>query len=276
MERPEAVCERPGRNVVAGDSLQGMCCTLEAMTSLMGQIKKDTVWEGDVRLTGDVFVPAGVTLRIAAGARISFAARPHWSCSVFRRPSDRGDSIEVTRREQCDFVVQGSLEVAGTERAPVCLGIDETAWGGITAFARGRVRLDHAYLAGAVHYSVQAFDDARVEAVESHCAGSEFAVWGWGTSRIVWRGGTIGAERASVICCEGSRASVSDVDDRSGEGIAATDMALVRVEGSRFCGPRKHVVVARNRSWVKLSSCTNGDSLMDVVRLDDAHVEMWP
>lgn len=246
------------------------------MTSVMGQLKRDTTWTGDVQLTGDVFVPENVTLRIEAGARISFGGRPHWSCSVFWRPADRGESIEATARELCDIVVRGSLEIEGTDRSPVCLGTDETPWGGITCFERARVRLRHAYLAGAPHFCVQSFDDAIVRATDTHLTGSEFAVWAWGTSELEWTGGVIGASRASVILCEGARARIAGVEDRSGEGIAATDSALVRVETSRFCGPRKHCVVARDQAWVKMKSCSTHDAPMDVVRLDEAHVEVRP
>lgn len=244
------------------------------MTSIMGRLKGDTTWSGDIHLTGDVLVPAGVTLRIEAGARVSFSEPARWSCSLFWRPADRGESIEATQRDLCDIVVQGTLEVAGTADAPVCIGTDETPWGGITCFERGTVRLHHAYLAGAPRFSLQSFDDATMDGADSHCVGSEFAVWVWGASRFRWTGGAIGAARASVICCEGARATVSEFDDRSGEGIAATDSALVRVQGARFRGPRKHCVVARDDSWVKLLACSTHDAPLDVVRLDEAHVEV--
>lgn len=246
------------------------------MTSVMGQLKRDTSWAGDVRLTGDVFVPEGVTLRIEAGARISFDARPHWSCSVFWRPADRGESVEATARGLCDIVVQGALEIEGTDRSPACLGTDETPWGGITSFDHAQVRLTHAYLAGAPHFSVQSFDDAIVRATDTHLTGSEFAVWAWGTSQLHWTRGAIGATRASVIICEGARARIAGIEDRSGEGIAATDSALVRIDASRFCGPRKHCVVAKDQSWVKMKDCSTHEAPMDVVRLDEAHVEVRP
>ncbi len=239
----------------------------------MGRLERDTVWEGDVQVTGDVLIPEGITLSVRPGARITFAARPHWACSVFWR-SQVGQSVEATMRELCDIVVCGRFEVGGTEAEPVRIGSDQP-WGGITCLETGAVQLRFARLEGAPHFTIQTFDDSTVEGIDSRCSGSEFGLWGWGTSRIAWTRGSIRAARGSVICCEGSRAHLIDVDDESGEGVATTDWSLARVEQSRFAVPRKHCVVARHRSWVQLVGCqTTGNAAMDVVRLDGSRVEV--
>lgn len=246
------------------------------MTSVMGRLKQDTVWDGEVCLHGDVVVPEGTTLRVEAGARISFGERPRWSCAVFRRPADHGDSIEVSVRDHCDLVVEGTLEVHGAAASPVCIGVDETPWGGITGFGTARIQVEHTYVAGAPRFSLQAFDDATIAGMDSHYAGAEFGAWMWGTSRLEWQGGAMGATRASVLCAEGARAWISGSEDRSGEGISAIDHALVRVEAACFRGPRKHCAVAKDHAWVKLRDCTLRDARMDVVCEDDAQVEVHP
>jgi hypothetical protein len=240
----------------------------------MGPLQRDTVWSGEVYVTGDVLIPAGTTLHIRPGTIVKFARRPKWACSVFWR-SPLGDSVEGTMRELCDLVVAGHLEATGTKDEPVRLGTESDPWGGITCFDRGAVRLVEATLERAPHFSIQSFDAATVVGEGSRCRDAEFGIWGWGTSRIEWTRGEIRATRISVICCEGSRAHLVEVDDRSNEGVAANDWALIRVDGGRFAGPRKHCVVASNQSWVKLRGCrTAEDSLMDVVRLDDAQVDV--
>lgn len=243
------------------------------MTTTMGRLERDAVWEGDVQVTGDVLVAEGATLVVRAGTRIRFAPRPRWACSVFWR-SPSGDSVEATMRELCDIVVCGRLVIEGTSAEPVHVGGD-APWGGITCFARGEARLRHTALEGAPHFTIQTFDDACVDGEDSSSTGSEFGLWAWGTSRLAWKRGAIRASRGSVICCEGARAHLVDVDDESGEGVAATDWSLIRVERTRFQLPRKHCVVARHHSWVRLAGCrTSGDAEMDLVRLDDARVEV--
>jgi hypothetical protein len=239
----------------------------------MGRLDRDAVWSDEVLVTGDVLVPAGRTLRIEAGTRVRFAARPHWACSVFWR-SPTSDSIEATLRELCDLVVLGRLEVMGTADAPVLLGADAPAWGGITCLEAGEVRLRHAVLAGTTRFAVQAMDDATVVAEDSHCSGSEFGLWGWGTSRFEWTRGSLQGSRASVICCEGSHAHLVQTEDASNEGVATMDWALARVDGGSFVSPRKHCVVARHRSWVKLRGCRGVTAEpVAIVCLDDARVE---
>ena len=244
------------------------------MIRFMGELERDTVWQGEVHVIGDVLVPAGTTLRIESGTHVQFAERPRWACSVFWR-SPSGDSVEATVRECCDLVVSGRLDVLGTRAMPVLLGVSSAPWGGITCFARGTVWLREAVLDGARQCSVRLFDDASLVGENSRCSGSEYAIWAWGTSRVSWNGGSIRATRGSILCCEGSRAHLVEVEDASPEGIAATDWTLVRVDRGRFSGPRRHCVVARHRSWVKLRGCstTNG-AVMDIVRQDEAHVEV--
>ena len=241
----------------------------------MGRLEADTTWSGDVHLAGDVFVPAGVRLRIEPGTRMRCAERPRWSCAVFWR-SATGDSIEATVRERCDIVVAGRLEALGTPGDATSLGEDSGPWwGGITCLDRGVVQLKGALLVGASPCSIRVFDDGVILGRDARCSGAENAVWAWGSSRVSWAGGGIQAARASVLCCEGSKARLVGLEDESAEGVAALDWALVRADRCRFVEPRRHCVVARHRSWVKLSGCrmpTDGSA--DIVRLDEAFVEV--
>lgn len=239
----------------------------------MGTIERDTVWSGDVQVTGDVVVAAGATLKVLAGTRVHFAERPRWSCSVFRR-SPESQVMEVSMRDACDVVVLGRLAVAGSREAPVRLGAGGAAWGGITCLERGAVDLQHATIENAPHFCVQALDDARVQATDSDCAGAQYAVWAWGTSEVSWQGGTLAAARASVICCEGGRVTLAEVGDASPEGIAALDWGLIRAARMRFAAPRKHCAVARHRAWIQLDGCGSLAAESAIVQLDDALVQV--
>jgi hypothetical protein len=266
-----------GRNLPARDRIAWREPALTYSRALtqtsMGRLDRDAIWSDEVLVTGDVLVPAGRTLRIAAGTKVRFAARPRWACSVFWR-SQTSDSIEATLRELCDLVVLGRLEVMGTAAAPVLLGADSPPWGGITCLESGEVQLQHAILSGTTRFAVQAMDDATVVGLDSRCSGSEFGVWAWGTSRITWTRGSLHGSRASVICCEGSHAHLVQTEDASNEGVATMDWALARVDEGSFVSPRKHCVVARHRSWVKLRGCRGvAAEPVAIVCLDDAHVE---
>src|SRR5512137_1641041 len=67
----------------------------------------DTVWQGEVRLDEDVLVPAGVTLTVAPGTRITVSAAE----STKTDPEYLSPLAEIT--------VRGILRVTGTRERPV-------------------------------------------------------------------------------------------------------------------------------------------------------------
>ena len=220
-----------------------------------GVISDDTEWSQEVLVDGDVLVPAGKTLRLAAGTAVRFAPKPSWSCAVFRSAPE-GWPIEATRRELCDLVVQGQLDILGTEAAPVALGRSEEPWGGLTFLGRGCGLLRQARFQGARETSLQAFDEARLDCEGCVLRGGEKGLWTWGCARVRLSSGEIAAGRWGAICCDASQVRLERVFFRGGEqGCSASGWSLVDLAGCKFEGQSDSTVYALDHGWVRLENC---------------------
>ena len=73
----------------------------------VGTAEPDTTWTNDVWVSGDIEVPAGCTLRVAAGTTIHMAQDNILS---------KGDSAN-----RCEFVVYGRVLMEGTETEPIVI-----------------------------------------------------------------------------------------------------------------------------------------------------------
>ena len=92
-------------------------------TTFSGVLSTNTTWNTDMLITGDVVVPAGVTLTIDSGTTIFASA-----------DSDDQNSGEWT--DKTELIVFGTLQVNGSESAPVYFTSNATNktvgnWGGI-------------------------------------------------------------------------------------------------------------------------------------------------
>ena len=218
------------------------------MREVFGRLEKDDLWEGEVRLVGDVVVADGMTLRVAAGARISAAARPRWSCAVFRAAPE-GWPIEASERGACDLVVLGRLEIAGEPGRPVVVA--GGPWGGSTLLGSGRAVLRHAHMEAPAPFGLQTFDDARAELEQCRISACGIGLWSWGLSRIRARGGEIVASQSGAQACEGSRIVLEDVSVRAGErGLCAEGWATVSARRCRFVGDREAAALVKDEAYV--------------------------
>lgn len=191
-----------------------------------GELERDAVWEGDVELGGDVVVPAGVTLRVLPGARLSFSPRPRWACSVFRSAPE-GYPIEASSRELCDLVVFGRLEAA-----EAAFGADGARWGGLTVLGGGRARLSGCRLAGGEEHLAQVFDDGALEAEGCAFSDARVGVLAWGLSRVTLRGGRFERLESCVLCREGSVAELTGVScGNARQGVWTQQWSVARLSG---------------------------------------------
>lgn len=225
------------------------------MSARAGVLERDERWEGDVRVDGDVVVPAGVTLRVSAGCRVFFSPRPRWSCAVFRSAPE-GYPIETSNRELCDLVVLGRLVVEGAAAAPVTLGADDAPWGGLVALDRGAAELSHGRLRPSGEHAVQAFDDARV--LLSSCAieRAEVGLWAMGFSRVEARDCGLRASRCGAHAAEAGRLVLARTRiEGCAQGCSAQDFATVEARGCVFAGTRDFGLSLRGRAYARSAGC---------------------
>lgn len=106
---------------------------------LEGNVYSDTTWTGTVSLDGDLVIEPGVTLRLAAGTRVSFAAG-----------DSRAAGFDTTRGE---IIVYGDLVIDATAADPVRIGRQGAAgrpWLGVLLPGAGSPGLEGAMRTGAL------------------------------------------------------------------------------------------------------------------------------
>jgi hypothetical protein len=176
---------------------------------VFGPLERDAVWTGDVLLTGDVVVPEGATLRVLPGAKIRAAAKPRWSCAVFRCAPE-GWPIEASEREACDLVVLGTLIMDGAI-------VSGGPWGGITLLKSARAQLNECSFQARAPFAVQSFDDSRAELRRCSLSNCRIGLWSFGLSRVNVVGGSIIAEQTGALACEGGFIALRGVDVKAGD-----------------------------------------------------------
>lgn len=125
-----------------GSSFGGFVVTAQVM-SVSGEIKTNVTWLGDVYVTGDVYVPKGVTLTIAAGATIRFADRKDDQISKLTVVEDR--PLKGFTEARAELLVAGTLIARGTRNNMITFTGDWSSndpnlplgqWGGIVIFGK--------------------------------------------------------------------------------------------------------------------------------------------
>lgn len=114
---------------------------LPSGSEVAGVQRGDHRWQGEVTLAGDLLIPAGSALEIAAGT------------TVFIRPSDSTRIDPEYLSPATELLVRGRLKVVGEEGAPVRFLPEyeienEPAWGGILIDG-GEATLQHAEIVAA-------------------------------------------------------------------------------------------------------------------------------
>ena len=111
-------------------------------------LTKDTVWEGDVLVTGDVHVPVGVTLTIAPGTKVRFKKIA---------PTDERNmfGVDSPYYPQGEIIVTGKMIAKGTPEKPIIFTSAEAKpqpadWGtlnilGSTGNVIENCRIEYAY-----------------------------------------------------------------------------------------------------------------------------------
>lgn len=119
-------------------SLLLLSCTSEVKEIGKVTLEKDTIWKGSILLTGDVYVPPGVTLTVMPGTMIKF-----------RRIDEKSDGnlfdVDSPYYPQAEIIVRGKIIAQGTEDKPIVFTSAErdagpADWGSINLLgSRGNI-----------------------------------------------------------------------------------------------------------------------------------------
>ena len=247
-----------------------------AAQARIGVLEADEVWEGDVRVEGDLVIPEGRRLVLAPGCRIFFAQSPRWACAVFRSAPE-GYPIEASRRELCDIVVLGRLEALGSAQRPIAVGADAQPWGGVLCLRSGRAILGHAALAAAGDAALQSLDDAEIRLDQCSISGTEVGIRALGRSRVAAEGGTLRAGRCAVQAGEASRVRLDGVEIvDSPEGCSLWDCADLDATDCRFVRARERGVAVRDLAWARLRRCAWPETGTPAERRHPARLDVEP
>jgi len=197
-----------------------------------GVLPADATWSGTVEVADDLLVPAGRTLRIAAGTR------------VLVRPADTTRTDPEYLDNATEILVRGRLLVAGSAEHPVLFlpvpgaeppEPDAPAWGGII-FDGGGGRVAHAAIAGAGTGVTALRSSPRLEDVDIE--GGRFGVAVGPGAAPELRRVRVRALETGIVCWPGSRPRLEEVDATGAEheGLLAAAGADPRLERSTFGG----------------------------------------
>jgi parallel beta-helix repeat protein len=137
----------PSRGAGAGGVDQGaLPYGADATTGLLGQVPASQTLSGANTLTGDLIVPAGVTLTVSPGATLTAAAT-----------DALGNGADPTKVE---IIVYGTLTAIGTSGSPITMtsaGTGTAGWYGVRVMPGGTATLSNAAMnemAGGVEATV--------------------------------------------------------------------------------------------------------------------------
>jgi hypothetical protein len=181
--------------VISGDYIEApapahLFTVDSTLPTTSGSLTGDETWDGEVVLSGDVTVPEGLTLSLAAGTTVRFQALS----------DDQGGGSDISRSE---LMVAGDLLVSGGVGSEITFTSSSAApsagdWGGIRVTGRGTVALSHAVVEyGSWGISVDSSEGAGaisiIESVFRHGGGNGFAVtMSSGSGRTVTLDGNTG------------------------------------------------------------------------------------
>lgn len=215
--------------------------TTQNPLEISGVLQQDQRLDGVIRLTGDLLIPAGRSLSIAPGSRILVVGND--STKVDPEFLDNGTEI----------LVKGSLQIAGTQDAPVTFMLDEETpagenWAGIELVTAESANFSHVDIIGAETGILSLDSDLQLEQV--NILGSRYGLLLQGGGILTYQGGRISGGHAGLLCFDRSQLRLSQlriVDnieeglylaadcsiDQSGLQIERNDLGVVAVEKYR-------------------------------------------
>lgn len=186
--------------------------TPEAPLEISGALQQDLYLGGTIRVSGDLLVPAGHSLRFAAGSTVLVVGTD--STKVDPEYLDKGTEI----------LVHGMLHVDGSETAPVTFKLDPAtpygeSWGGIELDGAREAVLRHADLLGS-ETGILAID-SPLQLEQVNILGARYGVLLQGHSRFAASGGRLNGGDAGLLCYDQGRLDLNglQLSDNLEEGL---------------------------------------------------------
>jgi hypothetical protein len=196
---------------------------------ISGILARDQRLGGVIRLTADLVIPLGRTLRIEAGSQLLVVGTD--STKIDPEVLDKGTEI----------LVRGRLEVAGEAGAPVRFALDPATpagenWAGIELIGAQAAVLTHLDIFSAEIGLLSVDSHPRLEQVNILGARSALLLQGRGS--LTYRGGRISGGDTGLLCFDQQQLSLNQVQiaDNQEEGLylapgcalSAQDLAVER------------------------------------------------
>lgn len=186
--------------------------TTQKPYEIRGLLQQDLHLGGVIRITGDLFVPAGRSLHIAPGSQILIVGND--STKIDPEYLDKGTEI----------LVNGRLVIAGEKGLPVRLSLDESTpkgenWTGIELINAEAAIISHVDILGA---EIGIFSlDSSVQLTQVNILGSRYGILLQGGGELVYRGGRISGGDAGLLCFDHSAVSLEQMSivDNLEEGL---------------------------------------------------------
>jgi hypothetical protein len=139
-----------------GETSQTETPPVDAGATTSGRVEHDEMWDGEILLTGDIEIPAGVTVHVQPGTTIRFTAQ----CDDQHSPEEYDPQDESTMHTRLiSIYVMGTLDAQGTSQSPIQFISDnqdapDVDWESILIEGDGSVMLDHVMIRNS-HFGVQ-------------------------------------------------------------------------------------------------------------------------
>lgn len=217
--------------------------TAQEPLEISGVLQRNLQLGGVIRLTGDLLIPAGRSLQIAAGSQILVVGTD--STKIDPEFLDKGTEI----------LVRGRLSIVGRQAAPVRLSLDESTpagenWAGIELIGAESVILSHVDILGAEIGILSLNSSPQLEQV--NILGSRYGLLLQGGGQLVYRGGRISGGDAGLLCFDRSALELRQIRilDNLEEGLYL----------ARGCSLEQHdLEIARNDLGVVASESYRKD-----------------
>ncbi len=230
---------------------------LHAITT-SGRLEVDETWSGNIRISGDVFIPAGITLSISPGTVINFTTnRSSYDHYIFRHMS--GEVVNIAFDGKCDIIVEGTLRVEGKRRKMITIGNpsldeDKISWGGIIFLGEGKD-------------SFIKFSNIQYATIGIFC---------WDTSRPIINNNKISSNKFGVVAVDSSKPEITSNSIMGNKfGIGIYDLSAPRISGNKITKGEFVGVGSRDSSSPKLIDNFIGENDIGISCYDSSSPEIY-